>query len=218
MCINRSIQGRRKAQRDVNAADVAKQRAVAGKQHSRTADSRLALRMETPVWTIGHSTRTLAEFLELLGPHRIELLVDVRRYPGSRRWPQFAGPALAQALAATGVSYVWLPSLGGRRRPLPDSPNTAWRSAMFRGYADYMATESFAGGLLELQTYVHGLRTCIMCAEAVWWRCHRGLIADVLRWEGFQVLHVLSKTSTVPHPFTSAARITRDGLSYGPPG
>ena len=172
--------------------------------------------MPTIVWTIGHSTRTLAEFLQLLAPHRIELLADVRRYPGSRRWPQYAGPALEQALTGSGVSYVWLPSLGGRRRPLADSPNTAWRSLMFRGYADYMATESFAEGLRELETYAHGLRTCIMCAEAVWWRCHRGLIADVLRWQGFQVCHILSKTSTVSHPYTPAARITRRGLSYAP--
>ena len=172
--------------------------------------------MSTTVWTIGHSTRTLAEFLQLLVQHRIELLVDVRRYPASQRLPQFSRASLEQALAAAGISYAWLPALGGRRRPLTHSPNTAWRSLMFRGYADYMATESFAEGLRELETYAHGLRTCIMCAEAVWWRCHRGLIADVLRWQGFQVCHILSRTSTVSHPYTSAARITRRGLSYAP--
>lgn len=170
--------------------------------------------MPPTVWTIGHSTRTLAEFLQLLSLHRIELLADVRRYPGSRRWPQFAGSTLEKSLSAAGINYLWLPALGGRRRPAPDSPNTAWRSLMFRGYADYMATDAFAEALTELETYAYGLRTCMMCAEAVWWRCHRGLVSDVLKWHGFRVCHILSPTSTVAHPYTSAARITRQGLSY----
>jgi uncharacterized protein (DUF488 family) len=170
--------------------------------------------MPPTVWTIGHSTRTLAEFLRLLSLHRIELIADVRRYPGSRRWPQFTGPTLEKSLFAAGIDYAWLPALGGRRRPLPDSPNSAWRSLMFRGYADYMATDAFAEGLAELESYAYGLRTCMMCAEAVWWRCHRGLVSDVLKWHGFRVRHILSAASTVTHPYTSAARITRQGLSY----
>ena len=89
---------------------------------------------------------------------------------------------------------------------------------MFRGYADYMVTEAFAEGLLELEAYVYGLRTCIMCAEAVWWRCHRGLIADVLQWQGFRVRHILSASSTVAHPYTAAASVTRKGVSYAPAG
>lgn len=166
------------------------------------------------VWTIGHSTRTLAEFLQLLEQHRIELLVDVRRYPGSRRWPQFASTTLEESLRLVGMLYLPLPSLGGRRRPVPNSPNTAWRSPMFRGYADYMETEDFAEGLLELEACVYGFRTCIMCAEAVWWRCHRGLIADVLRWQGFAVRHILSASSTVDHPYTPAATVTPGGICY----
>ena len=170
--------------------------------------------MPQPVWTIGHSTRTLTEFLQLLALHRVELIADVRRYPGSRRWPQFTGPTLKKSLATAGISYAWLPTLGGRRRPASDSLNTAWRSPMFRGYADHMATAEFAEGLAEVESYAYGLRTCLMCAEAVWWRCHRGLVSDVLKWHGFQVCHILSLTSTLVHPYTSAARITRQGLSY----
>ena len=174
--------------------------------------------MRPTVWTIGHSTRSEAEFLELLALHRIELIADVRRYPGSRRWPQFAQPHLQRSLGSHGVAYLWLPQLGGRRRPTADSPNTAWRSAMFRGYADYMATEPFADGLAELVSVSYGLRTCIMCAEAVWWRCHRGLIADVLKWQGFAVCHILARTTAASHPYTAAAHVTRGGLSYADSG
>jgi uncharacterized protein (DUF488 family) len=110
--------------------------------------------------------------------------------------------------------YLWLPELGGRRAPKPDSPNTAWRNASFRGYADYMATEGFAAGLDDLVNLASGLRTAIMCAESLWWRCHRGLIADVLRWYQFDVIHILGPASTTSHPYTAAARIVRGRLSY----
>jgi uncharacterized protein (DUF488 family) len=166
------------------------------------------------VWTIGHSTRPLDRFLELLTAHRIEAVADVRRYPGSRRWPQFGSDSLAATLETRGLAYVWFPELGGRRQPLPDSPNTAWRSSAFRGYADHMATEAFANGLVALLNVSLGLRTAIMCAEAVWWRCHRGLIADVLRWLGFEVCHILGHGSSAPHPYTRAARIVDGRLSY----
>src|SRR5262249_25646640 len=138
--------------------------------------------MADAVWTIGHSTRTLESFSGLLVENEIEAVADVRRYPGSRRWPHFARESLAGALEERGLVYLWLPELGGRRAPRADSTNTAWRSTAFRGYADYMATEAFAGGLERLVNLACGLRTAVMCAEAVWWRCHRGLIADVLRW------------------------------------
>jgi uncharacterized protein (DUF488 family) len=170
--------------------------------------------MAPSVWTIGHSTHPLEEFLALLGSYDIEAVADVRSYPGSRRWPHFGKDSLAAALASRGLGYLWLPELGGRRRPRPDSPNTAWRSAAFRGYADYMATEPFANGLVALMSLALGLRTAIMCAEAVWWRCHRGLIADVLRWLGFEVCHILGVGSSAPHPYTSAARIVGGRLSY----
>ncbi len=170
--------------------------------------------MGETVWTIGHSTRPLDEFLDLLSSHGIEAVADVRRYPGSRRWPHFAGEQLETELENRGVLYQWFPELGGRRTPAPDSPNTAWRSAAFRGYADYMATEAFAEGLIRLANLASGLRTTIMCAEAVWWRCHRGLIADVLRWLGCEVIHVLGPGSTSSHPYTPAARIVGGRLSY----
>ena len=166
------------------------------------------------IWTIGHSTRPLEQFLELLQAHDIEAVAGRRRFPGSRRWPHFAGEQLARALEAGGLGYVWLPELGGRRQPRPDSTNTAWRSASFRGYADYMETEPFAEGLERLAGLACGLRSAVMCAEALWWRCHRGLIADALRWAGFDVQHIQGPGSTVPHPFTSAARLEQGKLSY----
>jgi len=174
--------------------------------------------MSDTVWTIGHSTRTLEQFLGLLTAHRVEAVADVRRYPGSRRWPHFARESLTQELEARGLVYVWLPELGGRRTPRPDSPNTAWRSLAFRGYADYMATEAFAEGLDRLVNLALGLRTSILCAESLWWRCHRGLIADVLRWLQFDVIHIMGPGSSVSHPYTAAARIVGGRLSYAAAG
>jgi uncharacterized protein (DUF488 family) len=112
------------------------------------------------------------------------------------------------------MDYLWLPGLGGRRKAAPDSPNTAWRSSSFRGYADYLFTEPFAESLTELLNLTAGARTAIMCAEAVWWRCHRGLIADVLKWQGFDVIHILGPGSASPHPYTAAARLVRGQLTY----
>lgn len=173
--------------------------------------------MEQCIWTVGHSTRSLDDLLGLLATHHIETVADVRRYPGSRRWPHFARGQLEVGLANSGLSYMWFAELGGRRQPHADSLNTAWRSAAFRGYADYMATEPFAEGLERLANLACGLRTAIMCAEALWWRCHRGLIADGLRWSGFEVFHIMSLTSCVPHPYTSAARLEGGRLAYSLP-
>ena len=166
------------------------------------------------VWTIGHSTRSIEEFLGLLIGNGIEAVADVRRYPGSRRWPHFAREPLTMTLEARGILYLWLPELGGRRVPKPDSSNTAWRSPSFRGYADYMATEAFAAGLDRLVNLASGLRTSIMCAESLWWRCHRGLIADVLRSLRFDVVHVMGAGPAAAHPYTAAARLVRGRLSY----
>jgi uncharacterized protein (DUF488 family) len=174
--------------------------------------------MAEAIWTLGHSTRSLQEFFDLLAENRIEAVADVRRYPGSRRWPHFARGPLAEALDTRGLAYLWLPELGGRRTPAADSPNTAWRNASFRGYADYLATEPFAVGLDRLVNLASGLRTAIMCAESLWWRCHRGLIADVLRWDGFDVIHILGPGSTASHPYTAAARIVGGRLSYSAAG
>lgn len=166
------------------------------------------------LWTIGHSTRPLQEFLQLLAGYRLEAVADVRRFPGSRRYPQYAEAALSTTLREHGIAYRWLPALGGRRRPLPDSPNTAWRNESFRGYADHIDTLEFSAGLEELLEFSAQARTTLMCAELLWWRCHRALIADVLRVRGFEVVHILDATHTVIHPFTSPARVVRGRLSY----
>lgn len=166
------------------------------------------------IWTIGHSTRPLDVFLDLLAHYRIEAVADVRRFPGSRRQPQYGSVALEQALKEHGLAYHWFPDLGGRRRARPDSPNIAWRNASFRGYADYMESAEFASGLRELLEFSTRQRTTLMCAEALWWRCHRALIADVLRVGGIEVVHILDAQHTVVHPYTSAARIVDGQLSY----
>jgi uncharacterized protein (DUF488 family) len=146
------------------------------------------------IWTIGHSTRTLQEFLDMLSGYRIEAIADVRRFPGSRRYPHFAGEALATTLPTHGIAYRWMPKLGGRRKVQPGSPNTAWRNASFQGYADYTATAEFAEGLAELLRLAATRRTALMCAEAVWWHCHRSLIADVLKLRGIEVIHIVDDT------------------------
>jgi uncharacterized protein (DUF488 family) len=168
------------------------------------------------VWTIGHSTRTLEEFIGLLRAYRIEAIADVRRFPGSRRYPYFASEALAESLPAHDVAYQWLPKLGGRRKVQPGSPNTAWRNASFQGYADYTATDEFAEGLEALLSLATQRRTAMMCAEAVWWRCHRSLVSDVLKVRGIEVIHIMDAIHSTEHPYTSPARIVDGKLSYAP--
>jgi uncharacterized protein (DUF488 family) len=170
--------------------------------------------MASTVWTLGHSTRPIEAFLGLLADYRLEAVADVRRFPGSRRQPQYAQAALRDSLAARGIAYRWLPALGGRRRPRPDSLNTAWRNASFRGYADHMGSAEFSGGLDELLELSGGLRTTLLCAEALWWRCHRGLIADVLRVRGIEVMHIFDARHCEAHRYTSAASIVEGRLSY----
>lgn len=166
------------------------------------------------VWTIGHSTRSIAELIGTLAAYDIELVADVRRYPGSRRLPQFTQPALRSSLEAAGLCYVWIPALGGRRRALADSPNTAWRHEAFRGYADHLQSEEFAGGLFELLLLAGGLRTAVMCAEVLWWRCHRRLIADALVTLGVDVVHVADATHAQPHVVAPPARVVDGVLRY----
>jgi uncharacterized protein (DUF488 family) len=172
--------------------------------------------MSSTIWTIGHSTRPLEAFLELLAHYRLEAVADVRRFPGSRRHPQYAEASLSAALAENGIVYRWLPTLGGRRRPLPDSPNIAWRNLSFRGYADHIDSAKFSEGLHELLEFSSCLRTTLMCAEAMWWRCHRAIIADVLCVRGIEVVHILDSKHTVVHPYTAPARIVQGRLSYAP--
>ena len=170
--------------------------------------------MATTIWTMGHSVRPLNEFLAVLEAYDIELVADVRRFPGSRRLPQYAGPTLEASLAAHDVAYRWLPSLGGRRRPEPESPNTGWRHPAFRGYADYVATEEFAEGLFELLMLAEALRTVIVCAEVLWWRCHRRIIADVLVSLGASVVHIRDERNAEPHRLAPPARIVGGRLTY----
>jgi uncharacterized protein (DUF488 family) len=165
-------------------------------------------------WTIGHSTRTLADFIDALRSQQIEILADVRALPGSRRYPHFNQEELVPALCAEGIAYEHLRDLGGRRKPHPDSRNSAWRNAAFRGYADYMETPRFVDAMQRLTTLASGQRTAIMCAEAVWWRCHRSLISDLLKARGWTVIHIVDAKKTQEHAFTSAARLTDGALTY----
>ena len=166
------------------------------------------------VWTIGHSTRTADEFLSLLQANGIECLVDVRSFPGSRRYPQFNRDELSADLQAAGIDYHHLKSLGGRRKPQPESHNTAWQHPSFRAYADHMETQEFKQGIDELLELARLKRTVIMCAESVWWRCHRSLISDYLKSIGVQVVHIMSATKTQSHAYTSAAQLIEGKLSY----
>src|SRR5436853_4833891 len=160
------------------------------------------------IWTIGHSTRMIDKFISLLEEHGIKSLADVRLLPGSKRYPQFNKETLADSLGKAGICYEHFPELGGRRKAKPDSKNTAWRNESFRGYADYMETEDFRNGIARLVGLASEAGpTAIMCAEAVWWRCHRSLISDYLKAGGVEVIHILGEKKTEPHPFTSAAQI-----------
>lgn len=171
------------------------------------------------LFTVGHSTRTEDEFIALLKAHGIARLVDVRRYPGSRRHPHFSREALAVTLPRHGIAYEHAPALGGRRTPAGDSVNTAWRSASFRAYADYMGTPEFEAALTRLLEGADTAATTIMCAEAVPWRCHRQLIADVLVARGHEVRNILSVERAEPHRLNPDARIGPDGMvTYPAPG
>lgn len=164
--------------------------------------------------TIGHSTRSAEEFAALLIESRIEVLADVRRFPGSRRYPHFNGENLRAFLSQHGITYEHFPELGGRRAPLKDSPNTAWRNAAFRGYADYMMTDEFAKAAARLLEITAEKRTAVMCAEALWWQCHRALVADYAKARGVKVSHILGHRKVEEHPYTSAAQIINGQLSY----
>jgi uncharacterized protein (DUF488 family) len=170
--------------------------------------------MGISIWTIGHSTRSADEFVRILLAHEIGALVDVRSFPGSRRYPHFNKPELFSTLQHSGIEYSHNPELGGRRRPTPHSKNTAWKNASFRAYADHMETEEFRKGIETLLELSQTKRTAIMCAEALWWRCHRSLISDYLKSNGGEVIHILDDKKTEEHPYTTAARIVDGQLSY----
>jgi uncharacterized protein (DUF488 family) len=166
------------------------------------------------IWTAGHSTCSAEELGQILLAHGIQVLVDVRSFPGSRRFPQFNRTALAESLPSIGIDYKHEPRLGGRRTPRADSHNTAWRNSSFRAYADHMESDEFRAGVEELLELATDARVAVMCAEALWWRCHRSLISDYLKAAGHTVIHIIDQAKTEEHPFTSAARIVDGELSY----
>ena len=169
------------------------------------------------IWTVGHSTRQIGEFTDLLRAHEIHLLVDVRTIPRSRHNPQFNEDRLAERLKEAGLLSLHMPALGGLRKARKDSINDGWRNASFRGYADYMQTDEFFKALEELMTESRLQPSVIMCAEAVPWRCHRSLIADALVTRGWEVRHVMSPEKATPHVLTSFAHFEKDMLTYPKP-
>ena len=173
--------------------------------------------MSFSLWTLGHSTKPIDEFIGLLLAHQISLLIDVRTVPRSRYNPQFNRDTLAQSLRDAGLQYRHLPELGGLRKPMKDSLNDGWRNASFRGYADYMQTEEFHEAINALMASGHQEQTTVMCAEAVPWRCHRSLIADALVSRGWDVRHIMSPENATPHILTSFAHVEKGTLTYPKP-
>lgn len=169
---------------------------------------------ENNVWTIGHSTRTLEEFFELLRSFDINMLVDIRTYPGSRRYPHFNQTQLSHSVQENGIQYLHMIELGGRRKPLPDSTNTSWRHPSFRGYADYMQTPEFAEAISKLEALSSESRIAYMCSEAMWWKCHRSLVSDYLKVRGWTVHHILDKAKSTEHPYTAPAKPVQGKLFY----
>jgi uncharacterized protein (DUF488 family) len=168
--------------------------------------------MRNPVFTIGHSTRSVTELIALLGEAAADLVADVRAVPRSRTNPQFNGPALQEELAGAGIAYRYLPALGGRRHGRKESsPNMLWRNESFRAYADYAGSAEFRAGLAELRALADQHRCAIMCAEAVWWRCHRRIIADYLLAAGDEVVHILAPGKLTPATLTPGAQPSADG-------
>lgn len=169
------------------------------------------------LWTIGHSTRAWGEFEALLGENGIETVADVRRFAGSRRNPQFSPESMAPALARAGIRYWPLPGLGGRRKAAPDSPNTAWRVEAFRAYADHMASAEYIEARDALMQAAARERTCVMCAEAVWWRCHRRLVADDFVARGWSVFDILGPGKAEAHVLNPDAVLVDGVLRYPGP-
>jgi uncharacterized protein (DUF488 family) len=170
--------------------------------------------MRRTIFTVGHSNKPLEDFLGLLRAHGIRRILDVRRFPGSRRWPHFGAASLSKSRAAEGIGYAGLPGLGGRREPREDSPHTAWRVAAFRGYADFMDTPDFAAGLADAERLARETPSSLMCAEALPWRCHRSLIADALVVRGWEVRDVISDGEARIHRLPAFARVEGERVIY----
>lgn len=179
--------------------------------------SRVPERGSLTIYSIGHSTRVWEEFVSLLRRHAIARLVDIRAFPGSRRYPQFNQDRMISALRATGIEYAHLSALGGRRRPRPGAAPTGWRNSGFQGYADYMTTDEFAAGVEELLRLAEEKPTAVMCSEAVPWRCHRTLLSDALLARDARVLHILDE-QTRPHTLTAFAVLEGGAVRYEPAG
>lgn len=169
---------------------------------------------EKEVWTIGHSTRSLEDFIRILKSFNIEMLVDIRTFPGSRRYPHFNKEFLSRALPEEGIQYIHMIELGGRRKPDPHSVNTSWRHPSFRGYADYMQTASFHQAADKLQELASRYRLVYMCSEAMWWKCHRSLVSDYLKVKGWKVNHIMDVGKSAEHPYTSPAKPVQGELFY----
>jgi uncharacterized protein (DUF488 family) len=168
------------------------------------------------LYTIGHSTKSLEALIEILEAYHIELLGDIRTVPRSRRNPQFNKESFPAELSRRNIHYLHLKGLGGLRKPAKDSPNVGWENASFQGYADYMQTPEFLENLAELIELAQQQRTAIMCAEALPWRCHRSLIADMLTVRGFEIEHIMSKNRTQKHTLTSWAHVDGLRITYPP--
>jgi uncharacterized protein (DUF488 family) len=167
------------------------------------------------IWTVGHSNLSAEAFMELLAAHSIELVADVRRFPGSRRWPHFGAEPLAQRLGQAGIEYRHFEDLGGRRnKRLENSPNTAWRVEAFNAYADHMASPEFSATLDALEASAAVARTALLCAEALPWRCHRRLIADALVARGWTVLDIMGRGKATEHKLPDFARVVEGGVTY----
>ena len=165
------------------------------------------------IHTIGHSTPTIEVFLSMLESYDIKTIVDIRRFPGSRKFPQFNQDNLKIALEEDGIQYISMLELGGRRKPNNDSKNTIWKNESFRGYADYMETAAFENAVVKLEEIALKQTTAYMCSEAVWWRCHRSMVSDYLKAKGWTVLHIMNIAKVQEHKYTEPARIV-DGKVY----
>ncbi len=166
------------------------------------------------ICTIGHSTRSFAEFLLLLKQSKIEAVADIRTFPSSRKFPQFNADQLEKSLAQNGIEYLNILKLGGRRKAIINTQNVAWRHPAFRGYADYMESEDFELGIADLESVATQKCTAMMCSEAVWWRCHRSMVSDYLAVKGWKVLHIINHDTPKQHSFTQPARLFDGKLTY----
>lgn len=166
------------------------------------------------IYTIGHSTHPLQVFLKMLSAFSIQVLVDIRRFPASKKFPQFNQDYLETALLGQGIGYTHFKALGGRRPAHKGSHNIRWKNDSFRGYADYMETEDFKIAVADLEALALKKTVVLMCAESLWWRCHRSMVADYLKARGWTVMHIMGPNQVEEHPFTAPARVVKESVFY----